>query len=177
MFSICGVKLAAKCGKTVPETRVGLAFMKSEYLMRRCILTMMDGYLDEQFVIQPVRYQELSYRLFFWDSLRSSGGETNGFLQASGSKEDDSSQWVAKVLLLFRISVRKSRNGKEYGFLHYMYVSHPIGRVSEIIVSICLGWVTDDKVNQGLRQGTVSLEQAGPCVGQLVWHRTFVNAN
>lgn len=61
--------------------------------------------------------------------------------------EEGSGLWAGKVLLLFGITVRGSKESKEYTFLYYMKVTHLINMLDMILGCFCLRLSTDDEMD------------------------------
>lgn len=78
-----------------------------------------------------------------------------------GGKEESSGLWVAKVLLLFKISVRKSNEKQEYAFLPYIAVTSLTDTLERTLGCVSLRWSIENKVYHSLKRGADILEQEG----------------
>lgn len=80
--------------------------------------------------------------------------KSNRCLLGLGCGEQSGGLWVAKVLLLLAISVRRSNESKEYAFSQYTKVPRLTDTVEETLCFLSLRWSTDHEVNDSLRRAT-----------------------
>lgn len=76
----------------------------------------------------------------------------------SSAGERENGLWVANALLLFRMSVTRDSEGREYASLQYVDVTCPIYMVDVTFGCVSLRWSTDDEVDYSVERVTGSLE-------------------
>lgn len=65
---------------------------------------------------------------------------------------------------MFSICVRDSTKSHEHARPSYMKVKRPIDKLDAKLRWVCVRWISDDEVENSLRQDTGSLEQEGVSV-------------
>lgn len=95
------------------------------------------------------------------DRLSSPDVKRNCFVPISGRGKKSCRIWVAKVVLLLRVSNRGSKKSQEHFFLQYMSVIRMRAVANQTLGCVCLWYSTDYKVNHSLRGRTTASKEEG----------------
>ena len=91
-----------------------------------------------------------------WD--RPGQYKKQSFVVLKGEEEGEQVSWVAKVLLLFRLSATGLGDIQEFAYVQYMEVTDAITGVDRALDCVCLRWATADEVDR-----TLNIEQSLLC--------------
>lgn len=91
-------ELFAEWSKSVSDTKVRQTFLKPGYQMREYFPTILNVYLEKDFIRKPVQYERISWRVFATDRFESSGNKKNCFVLVVGRGEKGSGFLGEKVL-------------------------------------------------------------------------------
>ena len=72
-----------------------------------------------------------------------------------GEEEGGSVLWVAKVLLLFKLTATGYGDIQEFAYVQYMEVTDAVSGVDRALDCVCLRWATADEVDR-----TLNIEQS-----------------
>lgn len=89
------------------------------------------------------------------------------FMQVAGTGEKGHELFVARVLLLFKMSVREASEIHEYTFLQYMEIKHVINMFDEMLGCVCLQYSADNEVHHSL--GRTCIETSMTECRKVVW--------
>lgn len=77
------------------------------------------------------------------------------FVVLKGEEEGETVLWVAKVLLLFKLSATGYGDIQEFAYVQYMEVTDAVSGVDRALDCVCLRWATADEVDR-----TLNIEQS-----------------
>ena len=72
------------------------------------------------------------------------------FVVLKGEEEGEKVLWVAKVLLLFKLSATGHGDIQEFAYVQYMEVTDAVTGVDRALDCVCLRWATADEVDRTL---------------------------
>lgn len=137
-FIVLVLEIPAENGANILGMEMQLAFLKSRYLLSGYNPIVGYVHLENGLIQKHCELTRILLRLFTDNSFGASGEKRSWFAIIAGGKEKDGRLFVLRVLMLFRMSIKKSSVSKEYAFPHSMYVGHPIHMIDEMLGCICL---------------------------------------
>ena len=138
-----------------------LEFVQSGYVRCGFIPTAKDCHeVDGSLVImQKENFIPLRQRVFGISWNRPSLSKKQSFVLINADDQFGyESLWVAKVLLLFRLSDDKVSVSEEYAYVQFMEVTKSLSAIDDALGCVCLRWSTDDETDHTLDQDRVLQE-------------------
>lgn len=97
--------MVAESVENIPDTEMRLSFVISGNILDECIPTLRAVYLENDFIRELVKYVKIVQQVYDTDSCRAIGEKRNSFVLFTGDEQELGCFWVAKVLLMFKMSV------------------------------------------------------------------------
>lgn len=103
--------------------------------------------------------------IFSTDISWTSRKKTNSFVLVSAGREEGSRLRVARIPILFTMSVGGRNTSHEYTLLRYIELTRPINMVDEMPVGFFLRCNVANELHHSRRRGTSALKKRSLIVG------------